>query len=92
MSHRQTILKIGFTPIQLDDYVALHLRANPAVERGELMRELASAIAAHRSGARCQCGAPIWIIGSAQMGLGCFTCITGQAAPEEDYEIEVSEE
>jgi hypothetical protein len=92
MSNPQTILKIGFTPIQLDDYVALHLRANPAVERGELMRELAAAIAAHRSGARCQCGAPIWSIGSAHMGLGCFTCITGQAAPEGDYEIEVSED
>jgi hypothetical protein len=85
-------VKTGFTPIQLDDYVELHLRANPDVERAELIQQLQSAIAAHRGGARCQCGAPIWIIGSAQTELGCFTCITGQAAPDQDYEIEITED
>ena len=82
-------MKTGFTPIQLHDYVELHLRANPDVERAELIRQLQSAIAAHRAGARCQCGAPIGIIGSAQTGLG---CITGQADPDQDYEIEVTDD
>jgi hypothetical protein len=27
-----------------------------------------------------------------QAELGCFTCITGQAAPDHDYEIEVTED
>jgi hypothetical protein len=37
-------VKTGFThPIQLDDYVALHLRANPDVERAELVQQLQSA-------------------------------------------------
>jgi hypothetical protein len=85
-------VKTGFTPIQLDDYVELHLRANPDAERAELIRQLQFAIAAHRAGTRCRCGAPEWIIGSAHAGLGCFTCITGQAAPDQDYEIEVVED
>jgi hypothetical protein len=84
-------VKTGFTPIQLDDYVELQ-RANSDAERAELIRQLQFAIAAHRAGARCQCGAPEWIIGSAQAGLGCFTCITGQAFPDQDYEIEVAED
>jgi len=82
----------GFTPIQLHDYVELHLRANPDADRAELIEQLADAIVAHRAGARCACGEPIWIIGSAQAGLGCFSCITGQAAPDQDYEIAVAEE
>ncbi len=31
-------MKTGFTPIQLREYVALHLRANPEVERTELVK------------------------------------------------------
>lgn len=90
--HRQASVKIEFTPIRLDDYVELHLGANPDVERAELTQRLQSAIAAHRAGERCQCGAPIWIIGSAETGLGCFACITGQAAPDPDYEIDVGDD
>ena len=82
----------GFTPIQLHDYVALHLHGNPGVKRADLIERLQSSIRAYRAGARCQCGAPIWIIGSAQAGSACFTCITGQAAPDRDYEIDVAED
>lgn len=85
-------MKTGFIPIQLREYVELHLRANREVERTELIQHLESAIAADRAGARCQCGAPIWIIGSAQTGLGCFACITGQTEPDQDYEIDVADE
>ena len=81
----------GFTPIKLHDYVELHLRANPDAVRAEVIRQLESAIGAVRAGARCQCGAQIWIIGSAQTGLGCFHCITGQPA-DHDYEINVADE
>ena len=85
-------MKTGFTPIRLHDYVEPHVRANPDVERAELIQRLESAVGAYRAGARCQCGAPIWIIGSAQTGLGCFACITGQTEPDQDYEIDVTDE
>ncbi len=79
----------GFTPIRLEKYVEMHLRSNPGVKREELVRRLTRAMEAARRGARCHCGAPIWILGSAEVGLGCFTCITGDAAPDQDYEIDL---
>jgi len=83
-------MKPGFTPIALQDYVELHLRSNPGTKRAELIERLQYAIDAFRRDTRCQCGAPIWIIGSAEAGLACFTCITGEAAPDNDYEIEIN--
>lgn len=85
-------MKASFTPIKLHDYVELHLRANPNAVRAEVIQQLESAIGAVRAGARCQCGAQIWIIDSAQTGLGCFRCITGQPEPDHDYEINVADE
>jgi hypothetical protein len=83
-------MKAGFTAILLEDYVELHLRANPGTNRAELIARLEYAIDAYRKDIRCQCGTPIWIIGSAEAGLACFTCITQQAAPDRDYEIIVN--
>ena len=83
-------MKPGFTPIALQDYVELHLRSNPGAKRVELIEQLQCAIDAFRKDIRCQCGAPIWIIGSAEAGLACFSCITGEATPDDDYEIEVN--
>ena len=85
-------VKTGFTSINLCDYVELHLGANPGTKRVELTQQLEFAIDAHRNGVRCQCGAPIWIVGSSQAGLGCFACITGQAVPDRDYEIALADE
>ena len=82
----------GFTPIRLDDYIELHLQANPGTNRAELLNQLQCAIDARRKGVRCQCGAPIWVIGSAQSGLACFTCRTGEVLPDNDYEIAVGQE
>jgi hypothetical protein len=79
----------GFTAISLDQYVELHLRANPGTDRRELLDQLEYAIDAHRRGIRCECGAPIWIVGSAHGGLACFTCITLESAPDNDYEIAI---
>ena len=58
-------MKTGFTPIPLCEYVELHLHANPEVDRTALIQQLECAIAAYRAGARCRCGAPMWIVGSA---------------------------
>jgi len=75
---------------RLEKYVELHLRANPGAERAEVVSRLEYAIDAYRRDIRCECGAQIWIIGSAEAGLACFTCITGEATPDNDYEIAVS--
>ncbi len=80
----------GFTPIRLEDYVQQHLRSNPDTDRADLIDRLHYAITAFRRGERCRCGQPIWIIGSAEVGLSCFTCITGESEPVEDYEIDLS--
>ena len=83
-------VRSGFTPIHLDSYVEQHLRANPGTNRAQLASQFEYAINACKRGVRCQCGAPIWIVGSAQAGLACFSCITGEATPDDDYEIIVS--
>lgn len=76
-----------FIPIAIDDYVEKHLAANPGVDRADLMERLRYALAAALAGERCACGNSIWVIGSAEAGLSCFTCITGEAVPSDDYEI-----
>ncbi len=82
-------MKSKFTPISLNDYVEKHLQSNPDVKRADLLDRLEHAISAHRAGKRCSCGAPIWIVGSADAGLSCFTCITGEHYPNNDYEIDI---
>ena len=78
---------MGFAPIRLEEYVRLHLRNNPGVVAADLTARLQYALDAHKAGKRCYCGGPIWVIGSAEAGLMCFTCITGEADPSDDYEI-----
>ena len=81
-------MKPGFKPIGLREYVDLFLVANPSEVRANVVRRLREAIDAHVQGERCACGELIWIVGSAEVGLGCFTCITGTAEPDNDYEIQ----
>jgi hypothetical protein len=63
------------------------LRANPGAGRADLVKRLRHAIDVYARGVQCQCGESIWIIGSAEVGLSCFTCITGESGPDRDYEI-----
>ncbi len=77
-----------FTPISKKDFIKLHLQANPGSSREEISRGLKHALNAFRSSERCSCGNPIWVIGSAIVGLRCFTCITGEAVADKDYEID----
>jgi hypothetical protein len=76
-----------FVPIELDDYVEHHVKANPGSDRAEVRSRLEATLAAARAGARCDCGAPIWVIGAAEVGHMCFTCITGEATPTDDCEL-----
>ena len=80
-------MKSGFIPISMQEYVEAHLRSNPGTDRNDLEKRLRHAMDAHERGVRCQCGEEIWIIGSAEVGLSCFKCITGAAIPDDDYEI-----
>ena len=77
----------GFTLISKDAYVDRFLAANPSERRDDVVARLDDAIAAHKKGERCSCGEQIWIVGSAVAGYACFTCITGEATPDSDYEI-----
>jgi hypothetical protein len=79
---------MGFVPIAIDKYVQLHAEANPDEDPRELLTRLRSCVSDSLAGARCSCGAPIWVVGSVSAGYACFTCITGEAFPAEDYEID----
>jgi hypothetical protein len=78
---------MGFAPIGLPDYVRMFLKDNRGEKAADVTARLQSALDAYKAGARCHCGEPIWVIGSAEAGCACFTCITGEADPSGDYEI-----
>jgi len=69
-------------------YVDLHVQSHPSIDRVEFAHRLRQAVDARKAGARCACGGFIWAIGSAEAGAACFTCITGEAWPDSDYEID----
>src|ERR1700741_3351581 len=55
---------MGFVPIAIDNYVQLHVQANPDEDPRELLKRLRSCVSDSLAGARCFCGAPIWVVGS----------------------------
>lgn len=77
-----------FTPISIDDYVKLHIKKNPSEDRVALRKNLEAALDFYKNYQKCECGNDIWVIGSAAVGNGCFTCITGKSKPDGDYEID----
>jgi len=79
---------MGFKKISLEKYIALHLKQNPAESRVNIEKALNSALNDYQSGIKCSCGDDIWVIGSAFVGNGCFTCITGESVPTDDYELD----
>ena len=81
-------MKHVFVPIALDRYLELHMKNNPADDREQVNSALLDALRTYQRGERCDCGEPIWVIGSALTGYRCFTCITGEAMPDQDYELE----
>jgi hypothetical protein len=79
---------MGFVAIRMDEFIKLHRKSNPGERPDEFITLLRRSVADARQGSRCHCGAPIWAIGSAVVGNACFTCITGEADPSSDYEID----
>lgn len=80
--------KLGFVPIGMEDYIQGHLKRNPGSNRKEIEAGFRSALVDYKAGVKCRCGSPIWVIGSVFTGNSCFTCTTGQAIPDGDYEID----
>jgi hypothetical protein len=66
----------------------LFLKSNPGEKADKVTARPQRALKDYHEGARYHCGEPIWVIGSAEAGHACFTCITGEADPSEDYEID----
>jgi hypothetical protein len=77
-----------FVPINLERYVELFVRANPGESPSAVRARLEAALSDHKAGVRCHCGNPIWVVGAAEAGNSCFTCITGDSAPSDDVELE----
>lgn len=80
-------MKLGFVPISIDEFVKATIKHNPKDSPKELRQGLLSALQAYKEGVTCHCGNEIWVAGSAFAGNACFTCITGEAIPDDDYEI-----
>jgi hypothetical protein len=79
---------MSFISISIDKYVKLHLKNNPTEKEQDLRDRLRDALTAFKNGKKCHCGNDIWVIGSASVGYSCFTCITGESYPSEDFEID----
>ena len=79
---------MGFLSISISGYIKKHLKNNPGENEKDLRKRLNSALADYRKGVKCSCGNDIWVVGSASVGNSCFTCITGENFPTDDYEIE----
>jgi len=79
---------MAFKAISINNYVKKHLTINPNENEGDLKDRLNAALESYKKGIKCNCGNDIWVIGSAQAGNNCFTCITGESFPKDDYEID----
>jgi len=78
---------MAFKAISLNQYIKLHLKSNPDTNKAELKKGLLAHIQDFKNGVKCNCGNDIWVIGSTFAGNSCFTCITGESYPTEDYEL-----
>ena len=79
---------LEFKRIAIDTFIDRHKQLNPDTDLVDLKASLLYFKSLRDSGELCQCGNPIWIVGSAIVGKGCFTCITGETDTSEDFEIE----
>ncbi|UKJ06938.1 hypothetical protein [Solitalea lacus] len=78
----------NFQKISIDSFIKKYKASNPNSDIVELNKNLLYFQQLRKDGINCNCGNPIWIIGSAISGKGCFTCITGETDSSEDYEVE----
>jgi hypothetical protein len=76
-----------FKKITVDSFIQMYKQSNPDENVAELRNNLLHFKKLKKRGEKCICGNPIWAIGSAISGKGCFTCITGESYTTDDYEI-----
>jgi len=81
---------MGFASISMEKYIRLHLKSNPEQLEKDVRKHLERALKAYQNEVKCDCGNDIWVVGAAFMGNSCFTCITGEAFPDNDYEIDTA--
>jgi hypothetical protein len=81
-------MKKRFHKISIDEFVKIITNNNSIIKAEDLKRDLIEFKERKVNGEICDCGNPIWIVGSALTGKGCFTCITGESECSGDYEIE----
>lgn len=76
-------------PISIKKFVELTINNNPDINPKELEETLRVVLEEKEGVARCMnCGAPIWVAGSALVGsYMCFTCLTGEADGSDDFEV-----
>lgn len=79
---------MAFIPIHPEEYLDRRLSADSSLKEADLRRRLYQALADHRRGVKCSCGNDIWVLGSAEAGNQCFSCITGKKDPTTEYEID----
>lgn len=79
---------MAFIPISVENYIKMYLLNNPKDDSKEVKAQIEQAIADFNAGKKCTCGEDIWVVGSASVGNMCFTCITGDDFPTDDYEID----
>lgn len=79
---------MGFIPISIDEYIKKHLKNNPNEGEKDLRKRLNLTLSNYQNRVKCACGNDLWIIGSAAVGNGCYTCITGESFPSGDYELD----
>ncbi|PYT66917.1 MAG: hypothetical protein DMG39_25400 [Acidobacteria bacterium] len=64
---------MSFVPIGVMEYVKLHAKATPDENPAELLTRLRDCVSDALKGARCHCGAPVWVVESVSAGYACFT-------------------
>jgi hypothetical protein len=77
-----------FKKISADAFIELYKQKNPDLITADLKKDLTYFKKLKLNGEKCNCGNPIWVVGSAISGKGCFTCITGESYTDNDYEME----
>ena len=80
-------MKNDFVPIEKDLFIEKYLASNPGESAESLSKGIDGALSHYHKNERCQCGNKIWVVGSAVSEYACFTCITGEPYPDDDYEI-----
>jgi len=88
MTFKPKYADFKFTKISIDSFIKEHKTSNPNSDIVELKKDLLYFRQLKEEGEKCKCENPIWALGSAISGKGCFTCITGDTDSSNDYEIE----